>query len=299
MPDEFPIYKILPEEFPELLAEIPGKPKRLFVRGKLPQWNQYKLLCVVGSRRATPYGIRACQSLVAGLAGAPIVIISGLALGLDAVAHEAALNAGLPTIAVLPAGVANEAIYPPSNRNLAKKILLSGGALLSEHEKLDLAAHWTFPSRNRIMAGLSHAALIAEAAEESGTLITARLALDFNRDVLCIPHPIDSGYQNFSSGAGGNRLIREGATLVRNASDILCALGLLRDGEPEASFQRKELPPDLSDSEQKICRALREPLTRDELIESTGLEASAANIALSILLIRGLVIERMGKIERA
>jgi len=299
---EFPLYKILPEDFPALLAEIPGKPKQLFVRGRLP-WQagssgakseRYRFLCVVGSRAATPYGIRACQSLIAGLAGAPIVIVSGLALGLDAVAHEAALSAGLPTIAVLPSGLADSALYPSAHRGLAQNILLAGGALVSEYEMCELAAKWTFPSRNRIMAGLTHATLIAEAGEQSGTLITARLALDFNRDVLCIPHPID-----YEKGAGGNRLIREGAALVRHADDILYALGLRREPALGGTLHKKELPADLSDNERKIYQALPEPRTRDELIEMAALDAQAAHIAVTVLLIRGLLIERRGKIERA
>ena len=288
---EYPIYKILPKDFPPLLTEIPGKPKQLFVRGTMPEQEEYKFLCVVGSRAATPYGIRSCQSLIAGLAGAPVVIVSGLAMGIDAVAHEAALAAGLPTIAVLPSGLDDTNVYPSTNRRLAARILQSGGALISEYEASAGVANWTFPSRNRIMAGLSHATVIVEAGEQSGTLITARLALDFNRDVLCVPHPIGS-----ERGAGGNRLIREGATLVRNTNDILYALGII--SAPDEPFSRKELPADLSDTERKICLGLVEPLTRDELIETAELDAQSTNIALSTLLIRGLIVERLGKIER-
>lgn len=288
---EFPIHKILPKDFPPLLSEIPGKPKQLYIRGVLPEPEEYKFLCVVGSRAATPYGVRACQQLIAGLAGAPIVIVSGLAMGIDAVAHEAAIAAGLPTVSVLPSGLADTFIYPVTNRRLAAKILQAGGTLVSEYEESTTAANWTFPSRNRIMAGLSHATVIVEAGEQSGTLITARLALDFNREVLCVPHPIGS-----ERGTGGNRLIREGATLVRNANDILYALGII--SAPDEQFSRKELPTDLSDTERKICLGLVEPLTRDELIENAKLDAQATNIALSTLLIRGLIVERMGKIER-
>jgi DNA processing protein len=288
---DWAIRQIKPKDFPELLTEIPGKPKQLFVRGTLPNPEEYKFLCVVGSRAATQYGIRSCQSLIAGLAGTPIVIVSGLAMGIDAVAHEAAISAGLPTVAVLPSSPDDSSIYPSTNRKLAMRILDAGGALVSEYDSGTKAANWSFPSRNRIMAGLSHATVIVEAGEQSGTLITARLALDFNREVLCVPHPIGS-----ERGAGGNRLIREGATLVRDASDILYALGLI--SEPGGTFARQELPADLSDIERKICITLLEPLTRDELIESAELDAQSANIALSTLLIRGLITERMGKIER-
>lgn len=288
---KFPILKILPNNYSELLSEIPGKPKQLYIRGALPSPEKYKFLCVVGSRAASPYGVRACQQLIAGLAGTPLVIVSGLAMGIDAVAHDAALAAGLMTVAVLPSGLSDTTIYPVANRRLAGRILEAGGALVSEFEAAMQATNWSFPSRNRLMAGLSHATVIVEAGEQSGTLITARLALDFNREVLCVPHPIGS-----EKGAGGNRLIREGATLIRDASDILYALGLL--AEPGGTFSRQELPADLSDTERKICTILLEPLTRDELIESAELDAQSANIALSTLLIRGLIIERLGKIER-
>lgn len=288
---EFPIRQIRPNDYPELLTEIPGKPKQLFIRGTLPDPETHKFLCVVGSRAATQYGIRSCQSLIAGLADTPVVIVSGLAMGIDAVAHEAALAAKLPTVAVLPSSIDDSSIYPATNRKLAGRILETGGALISEYETGIKPGNWSFPSRNRIMAGLSHATVIVEAGEQSGTLITARLALDFNREVLCVPHPIGS-----ERGAGGNRLIREGATLIRDASDILYALGLV--SEPGGAFTRQELPADLSDTERKICTILLEPLTRDELIESAELDAQSANIALSTLLIRGLITERMGKIER-
>ena len=140
------------------------------------------------------------------------------------------------------------------------------------------------------MAGLSHATLIVEASEKSGTLITARLAMDYNREVLCVPHPIGVG-----NSAGGNRFIREGATLVRDAADILDALNL----NPDAPRTTQELPFDLTDSERAVMTALIEPLDKDTLILRTDLPARIANIALSSLSLRGLIVERMGTVERA
>ncbi len=279
-------------EFPPLLADIPDAPERLFVRGALPSSEEYRYLCVVGSRHASPYGRRAVASLVAGLVGNKIAIVSGLALGIDADAHTAALEAGLPTIAVLPSSVDDTSIYPSTNRALAARILQKeGGALLSEYPEGSRAAMWTFPARNRIMAGLSHATLIIEASEKSGTLITMRLALDYNREVCAVPHPIGS-----EGGAGNNRLIREGATLIRNADDLLEVLGLRSSTDPREA--PRTLPLDLSDSERALLIALTAPLTRDELCALSGLPAQHLNIALSSLSIRGLVIERLGKIER-
>lgn len=281
------IRALAPNDFPPLLREIPGAPKRLYIRGTLPDPDTYIYVCVVGSRAATAYGRRACQSLIAGLAGRKIAIVSGLALGMDAQAHEAALSAGLPTVAVLPSGLGERALYPATNQPLAHRILERGGALISEYEEDVRPAQWHFPARNRVMAGLCRATLIVEASEKSGTLITARLALDFNREVWCVPHPIGA-----PQGAGNNRLIREGAMLVRGSDDILDALGIVTTADP------RELPADLSDTERALMRALTEPLTRDELIERASLSAQAANIAISSLSIRGLIDERLGKFER-
>jgi DNA processing protein len=146
-----------------------------------------------------------------------------------------------------------------------------------------------FPKRNRISAGMSHASLIIEAGEKSGTLITARLALDYNREVLAIPHELGR-----AGGEGSNRLLREGATLVRNADDILQVLGI----KPLDKPVQAALPTDLTEPEIKVLHSLAEALARDELIEYSGLSAQDANIALSSLFIRGLITERLGKIER-
>lgn len=276
-----------PAEFPTLLREIPDAPERLHLRGELPPADRV-YLCVVGSRAATAYGQRALERLVAGLAGFPVAIVSGLALGTDASAHRAALGAGLPTVAVLPSSVDDASIYPRTNEPLARQILSSGGALVSER-----AAPWKprlndFAARNRIMAGMSKATLVVEAGERSGTLITARLALDYNRELLAVPH--DLGRQ---SGMGVNRLIREGATLVRDAADILETLGFSREAP-----RQETLPTDLSEAEAALLSALTEALQADELLERASLSAQDGSVALSSLLIRGLIVERLGKIER-
>ncbi len=277
------------KDFPPLLREIPDCPTRLYLRGTMPP-PEYKLLCVVGSRACTPYGRRMTQTLIAGLAKYPVGIVSGMALGIDAEAHKAALDVGLPTVAVLPSGLDDKIIYPRMNQPLAQRILKQGGALLSENEHNFVAMLHSFPERNRIEAGISKAALIIEASEKSGTLITARLAMEYNREVLAIPHELGR-----ESGAGVNALIREGATLVRSSGDILEALGLRPIENPtQATF-----PTDLTPAEVKILTALTQPMVRDELIEQTDLSAQEANIALSSLLIRGLIVERLGKIERA
>lgn len=285
----YPQRQLSPKDYPSLLREIPDRPQALYIRGELPP-RDHKLLCVVGSRATSLYGRRVTQTLVAGLAGYPIAIVSGMALGIDSEAHKAALDVGLHTVAVLPSSCDDASLYPASNKALAQRILARGGALISEEEHPHKAALYDFPKRNRISAGMSHCALIIEAGEKSGTLITARLALDYNREVLAVPHELGR-----ETGAGVNRLIREGATLVRTSDDLLQALGI----KPLDAPKQAALPTDLTEPEAKVLHALTEPLVRDELIEQAELSAQDANIALSSLLIRGLIAERLGKIERA
>ncbi len=284
----YPLRQLQQKDFPQLLKEIPDKPKMLYIRGTLPP-DDYKLLCVVGSRACTAYGKRQTAKLIAGLASYNVAITSGLAIGIDAEAHKAALDVGLPTVAVLPSGLDDRIIYPSMNRALATRILAQGGAIISENPPNFVAQLYSFPQRNRVMSGMSHATLIIEAGEKSGTLITARLALDYNREVLCIPHELDR-----PSGAGVNRLIREGATLVRNSDDILQVLGIKPSNKPTQPM----LPTDLTEHELTVFAVLIEPLTHDELIEQSRLSVQHANITLSSLLIRGLIVERLGKIER-
>lgn len=272
------------------MREIPERdyPKALYIRGELPP-QDYKLLCVVGSRACSPYGRRMTQQLIAGLAGYPVAIVSGLALGIDGEALKAALDVGLPAVAVLPSSCDDASIYPRTNLPLAQRILARGSALISETRGPYKAMLHDFPKRDRLMAGMTEATLITEAGEKSGTLITARLALDYNREVLGIPHELGR-----ETGAGVNRLIREGATLVRDADDILQVLGIKPSDKPT----QPALPTDLSRPEAAVLGALTEALEKDTLIDTTGLSAQDTNIALSSLLLRGLIIERLGKIER-
>lgn len=263
-------------------------PKHLHIRGTLPSFD-LKYLCVVGSRSCSVYGKRWTQKLIAGLAQYPVAIISGMALGIDAEVHRTALDVGLPTVACLPSSLDDKSIYPAMNQPLAKRILAQGGALTSENEAPYKANLFDFPKRNRVMSGMSIATLIIEAGEKSGTLITARLALDYNREVLAIPHSLES-----EKGSGVNKLLREGATLVRSSDDILQVLGLTPHDNPVQGT----LPTDLTEPEIKVVTALTAPMVRDDLIAQTELSAQDASVALSSLLIRGLITERLGKIER-
>lgn len=223
MDEQFPLAELDANNFPGALREIPDAPKKLFLRGALPP-KGHKFLAVVGSRAHSPYGEDAVAHIIQGLEGHPISIVSGLALGIDALAHEAALSHHLHTIAVPGSGLNGDVLYPARNRPLAKRILESGGALLSEFDPSFRATKWSFPQRNRIMAGMADAVLLIEATRKSGTLITARLATDYNRDVLAVPGSIFS-----ETSEGPNFFIKLGATPVVCGEDVLEALGLQND----------------------------------------------------------------------
>ena len=216
----FKIEKIGQEEFPPQLLEIPQVPESLHIVGA-PLDRAAPYLAIVGSRTCTTYGKDVCEKLIAGLAGSGIVIVSGLALGTDSNAHRSAMKHGLKTIAFPGSGLSEKVLYPAANLSLAKEILASGGTLVSELGSDVRAQEWTFPQRNRLMAGLCKAVLIIEAADKSGTLITARLALDYNREVLAVPGPITS-----DTSFGCNRLIRQGATVITTSDEILEVFGI-------------------------------------------------------------------------
>ncbi|MDP1689831.1 MAG: DNA-processing protein DprA [bacterium] len=279
-------------EWPAQLLEIPQQPKRLWVRGSLPPAGT-KLLAVVGSRAMTRYGQEACEKLITGLAGYPISIVSGLALGTDACAHRAALAAGLHTIAIPGSGLDDSAISPRTNFALAKDILAAGGALISEQEPMHKPWLAEFPSRNRLMVGLSDAVLIIEGGQKSGTLITARLAGEYNRDLLAIPHRIGDPH-----AFGPHLFIRLGAALVAEPMHILETLHI-----PPRETGATIAPTDLEDAELEIWSMLEEPKTRDEILRSTSsrqaaLGAGEALTALVALELRGLIKEEFGAWRR-
>ena len=277
-----------PDNFPALLRHIPDRPKRLYVRGTLPPVER-TWLAVVGSRACTPYGRQALRFLIEGLRGYPVVIVSGLAYGTDAEAHKAALEAGLPTVAVPGSGLNWDVLYPRANVGLAREILKAGGALLSE-EKPDMkATDYTFPKRNRIMAGLCRVVLIIEAKEQSGSLITARLTVEYNRELLVVPGSIFS-----EESRGTHQFLRLGATAVTSPEDILVALGIAkRDGGQTLASLRA----DLSEDELRVIEILNAPLSRDELIQALELPITEANVLLSTMEIKGLLVEELGLVR--
>ncbi|HEY0010823.1 MAG TPA: DNA-processing protein DprA [Candidatus Paceibacterota bacterium] len=280
------IRKLMRYEFPPPLLEIPRAPERLWLRGSLPPPGT-KLLAVVGSRALTRYGREACEYLIQGLAGYPISIVSGLALGADACAHRVALAAGLHTIAVPGSGLDDSVIGPRANAGLAHDILAAGGALLSEQKPDHLGRREDFPARNRIMVGLSDAVLVIEAGEKSGTLITARLAADYNRELLCVPHRIGDPHS-----AASHTFIRLGAALAAEPNHLLEALGI-----PPRTHEAAALV-HLSEDEQALYDLLKEPLTRDELIRQFPLPPHETLALAGTLELKGILQEEFGKWRR-
>ncbi len=283
------IYILKPEQMPKALLEIPQPPKKLYIRGKLPK-GELIYLAVVGSRKYTSYGKDICEKLIKGLKGYPIVIVSGLAIGIDTIAHKAAIANGLTTISFPGSGLDNDVLHPRSNIKLAQEIIDNNGCLISEMEPTMKATLYSFPQRNRLMAGISKAVLIIEAEEKSGTLITARMALDYNRDVMAVPGSAFSSNSN-----GTNWLIKQGATPVTSSEDVLIALGFNIEKPKQTDAEKYA---DCGKDEMKIIGLLREPMERNELIRASGLPIGSANALLSIMELKELIKEELGEIKK-
>jgi len=272
---------IYPSDFTDknlgLLTEIPQPPKELWYQGNLPP-DDITLLAVVGSRKYTTYGQQVIDHLIGGLANYPVGIVSGLALGVDGLAHEAAMKNHLYTLAVPGSGLDQKVLYPPSHKKLADKILYSGGGLLSELSPSTQAAPWTFPQRNRIMAGLCKATLLIEAGAKSGTLITARMAVDYNRELLAVPGSIFS-----KNSFGTHQFLKLGATMVTSAEDILEALQIT----PEETISKTNFT--LTETEEIIIKLLHEPRDKDRLLRQIPLSTSEANIVLMQMEMQGYI----------
>src|SRR3989344_452599 len=284
--------KLSADEFPSSLLEIPCPPSELYLRGTLPDPAQFYYLAVVGSRKYTSYGREVAERIIEGLAGYPICIVSGLALGIDGIAHQTALATGLPTVAIPGSGLSNSVLYPRTNLGLAHEILENGGALLSEYPDDLHAAPWTFPQRNRIMAGISAGTLVIEAEEKSGTLITARLALDYNKKVFAVPGSIFS-----APSKGTNKLIKQGATPITSAVELLEELGLV--APVTFTTEQKQIDLELfSPDEQVIILLLNAPRAREDIMALSTLPPARTLSTLTILEIKNIIEERMGKIEK-
>jgi len=278
------------ETYPSILRQIVDPPPVLFVRGSLaPQDGM--AIAIVGTRHATPYGLRQAERLAAGLARAGLTIASGLARGIDAAAHRGALAAGGRTLAVLGSGVLS--IYPPEHDTLAAEIA-SHGAVLSEAPPEAAPHSGVFPQRNRIISGLSLGTIVVEAAERSGALITARLAMEQGREVFAVPGRVED-----RTSWGCHRLIRDGAKLVQTVDDVLEELGPLF--EPAARDDGREVhhPAELllNELEQQVLDAIgADPTSIDQVVAATGLPVPNVLATISVLEMRRLIRRPSGSL---
>ena len=266
------VVSLFDESYPSLLKEIPHPPAILYYRGKLG--DTHPAVAVVGTRRATRYGLEVAEILARDLASAGICVVSGLALGIDSRAHRGTLNTGGKTIAVLGSGINH--IYPVQNKGLAEKIIEQGGAVVSEFPPDYPPDRWTFPQRNRIVAGLSKLVVVVEAPQKSGALITANLALDYNRDVGAVPGEVLS-----VNSFGANALLKNGAAVIRSSQDVFEILGI--------ETPSNQMLDKLNGDDQYLVDLLEEPSGTDSLLEKSGLEPGVLNQKLTLLELSGKI----------
>jgi DNA processing protein len=270
--------------YPQLLAQIPDPPALLWLRGEAGQEVLHRpAVAIVGARACSGYGRAVARLLATEIAAAGVVVVSGLARGIDGEAHRGALSVGGTTVAVLGCGVDRD--YPAAHAALARQIVESGGLIVSEYEPGGEPAPWRFPARNRIIAGLARATVVVEARERSGALITADFALEDGREVLVVPGEITSALS-----AGTNGLLRQGATPATGPHDVLEALGVSHE------------PTSGSAPDDPAARAVLEALvsgaaTSDELARASGLGAGELAAALALLELAGVVAVEEGVVR--
>lgn len=275
-----PIF-ILDPNYPRRLKQCVDAPVVIYYRGE-DLLNSRRTIAIVGSRMHTTYGIELIKELMQGLSEAGVITVSGLAMGIDSVAHDYSIKNNIPTVAVLGSGL--NQVFPKRNTKLAQEILAHGGALLSEYSLFSKPVRENFPVRNRIVAGLSDATIVVESREKGGALITADLANDYNRDVFAYPGSVHQQYS-----AGCNALIRQQkAHLVTNSSDILSMLGW---DKPRSRQQELSLPVNLSTDEQQIISILKqhESLYMDELVIHSCMPTSQLHGLLLGLELKGQI----------
>lgn len=267
------------KEYPFLLKQI-FEPPPLYIKGEFPNPDIHPYLAVIGARKYSIYGKQIIENIVKELARKGLTIVSGMALGIDALAHHAALESGGQTVAVLGSGIDDASIYPTTNQGLAKKIIRSG-AIVSEFRPGTPAMKHHFPQRNRIVSGLSLGTLVVEAGKNSGTLITARHALDQNREVFVVPGNI---FHHTSEGA--NELLKKGAIPVTCAQDILDNFGI-------NTLNILERPIELSANspEEKILLQIigKNPVHINQVIQKSQIDASSINSALIMMEMEGKI----------
>ena len=270
------IIDINEKEYPKVLRKIENPPKKLYVEGDEKILNS-NCIAVVGSRKNTKYGEKWCKKFVKELVKYDLKIVSGMALGIDWVAHKEAIKEGGKTIAVLPSGLKN--IYPKENIKLYEEIILYGGCVISEYEPYEEAESKKFLERNRIVSGISIGCLVVEAAYRSGTSVTAKFAKDQKRDVFCIPGSLDN-----SKSIGTNKLIKDFAKLVTSPEDIIKNYEFLHKIELEKPEEKEE--------ENEILKLIKEdPINIDDIVK-------LSNKNIKEIISEITILELDGKIER-
>lgn len=270
-------------EWPKRFSHLGNHaPRLLFLRGSLPSMPH---IAIIGTRRPTSYGLRALDQLMNDMRGAPIAVVSGLALGTDGRAHAQALRHALPTTAILGSSIVSREIHPQTNARLADEILAAGGALLSEMAPGDPIHPGSFPERNRLIAALCHALIVTEAKERSGTLITARIAIELGREVLAVPGSIFA-----PTSIGTHRLLAAGARLCASAHDLWKALAV----DPPNAMERERTRLHTNNEDSPILEALlaqSEGLSIDQLSASIERTCESLTARLGLLELQGLVRE--------
>ena len=275
------ILTLFDDAYPEILRHLYDPPMVLYVRGTLPVFGNHRALAVVGTRRVSRYGAEITRRLSSEAAAAGLTIISGLALGVDTIAHQAAVDANMPTVAVLGGGLAR--LHPQENLELARRIVETGGAVISEFPMRFPVSRTSFPRRNRIVARLADAVLVTEAGVDSGALITADLAAEYNL-VMAVPGRVDN-----PQAAGCHKLLKNGATLVENFNDVQEAmhLGLLPldflFSEPATEYRADGVSDFPAEARQILATLAMRACSFDELAEATGLDAGTLSSNLSLL----------------
>lgn len=269
-------------DWPTGLTDLPDPPLLLYARGRLEP-GDHRGVAIVGSRRASPYGLRVAERLAAELSALGVTVVSGLARGIDTAAHRGALRGGGRTVGVLGSGF--HRFYPPENAALAVEIAADRGVVLTEFAPDIAPRPYHFPRRNRVLAALSAAVLVVEASERSGSLITADHALDIGRDVLAVPGRIDT-----PGSAGTHRLLREGAAVCTSTADVLTALGLERRDPPEPGRAERRAERPRNEAERRVLAAVRgREVDADTVIQDSGLPLSTTLATLSSLELEGVL----------
>jgi DNA processing protein len=272
-------------------------PDTIYIRGTLPEIVENergllspRILTIVGSRNHSHYASDVIKHLVSALKGEDVIILSGLALGVDGLAHRAALENNLTTLAIPGSGLSEKRLYPREHGRLATEILYSHGALISELAPDTSAAKWTFPSRNRLMAALSDAVLVVEAREKSGTLITARQALELGKNIGVVPGSIFSDFLK-----GSHALLQDGAMPITESSHLFDLLSLKKKVPDEANPGASN---NLTGPEKMLYELLREPLSKSELLERSKLAPSEFLMALTNLEIEGFITTSLHEVRK-